>query len=199
MIESTLWHVFLFTFSLVVSWRWGQSVFGSDRSSRSWKRSQVYIDEMSIRTCVQVFSSVCHSGIEFMRALRRAQTEKLVEVQCEDGAQGKKKGVATGLPVGSQFPELAQHVDTEPMPDLRLHLQPKGKRWRDSRIRATSASWFIFPFFSDHPDWLLFSLSRSLWLRDIWFSFSFGRLASTLLPFGARSGKESVTQYYEPS
>lgn len=83
---------------------------------------------MSIRTCVQVFSSVCHSGIEFMRALRRAQTEKLVEVQCEDGAQGKKEGVAAGLPVGSQFPELAQHVDTEPMPDLRLHLQPKGKR-----------------------------------------------------------------------
>lgn len=60
--------------------------------------------------------SVCHSGIKFMRAVRRAQIQKLVEVQCEGGGQG----VVPGLPAGSQHPELAQHVDSEPEPDLRL-------------------------------------------------------------------------------
>jgi len=59
--------------------------------------------------------------------MRGAQTEKLVEVQREDRAQGREKGVVAGLPAGSQCPELAQHVDTEPVPDLKLPFQPEGK------------------------------------------------------------------------
>lgn len=71
--------------------------------------------------------AVCHSGIKFMRAMRRAQTEKLVELQCENGAQGEEKGVVSELPAGSQCPELAQHVDAEPVPDLKPPFQPEGK------------------------------------------------------------------------
>lgn len=72
-----------------------------------------------------------------LSVMRRAQTQKLLEVQCEKGARGEQTGVVPGLPAGSQCPELAQHVDTEPEPDLK----PKGKRCRDSGIRATSASY----------------------------------------------------------
>lgn len=60
--------------------------------------------------------------------MRRAQTDKLVEVQCEKGALGEEKGVAPELPAGSQCPELAQHVDTEPGPDLKSPFLPEGKR-----------------------------------------------------------------------
>lgn len=54
--------------------------------------------------CVRVYCSVCHSGIKFTRAMRRAQAEKLVEVQCEKGAQGEEQGVVPELPAGSQCP-----------------------------------------------------------------------------------------------
>lgn len=57
-----------------------------------------------------------------------AQTQKLVEVQCEKGARGEETGVVPGLPAGSQCPELAQHVDTELVPDLKQSFQPEGKR-----------------------------------------------------------------------
>ncbi len=44
------------------------------------------------------------------------------------GAQAEEKGVVPELPAGSQCPELAQHVDTEPVPDLKPPSQPEGKR-----------------------------------------------------------------------
>lgn len=63
-----------------------------------------------------------------MRVMRRAQTEKLVEVQCEKGAlEEEEKGVASELPAGSLCPELAQHVDSEPGPDLKPPFLPEGK------------------------------------------------------------------------
>lgn len=46
----------------------------------------------------------------------------------EGGAQGEEKGVVPELPAGSQCPELAQHVDTQPVPDLKPPFQPEGKR-----------------------------------------------------------------------
>lgn len=72
--------------------------------------------------------SVCHSGIKFTKATRRTQTLKLAEVQCEKGARGEETGVVPGLPAGSQHPELAQHVDTEPPPDLKPSFHPVAKR-----------------------------------------------------------------------
>lgn len=44
------------------------------------------------------------------------------------GAQGEEQGVVLQLPAGSQCLELAQHVDTEPVPDLKLPFQLEGKR-----------------------------------------------------------------------
>lgn len=48
------------------------------------------------------------------------------------GAQGEReledKGVAPEPPAGSLCPELAQHVDTEPVPDLKPPIQPEGER-----------------------------------------------------------------------
>ncbi|KAK5915317.1 hypothetical protein CesoFtcFv8_000919 [Champsocephalus esox] len=41
---------------------------------------------------------LCHSGITFMRGMRRVQTEELVEVQCEKGAQGAEQGVVLSGP-----------------------------------------------------------------------------------------------------
>ena len=35
--------------------------------------------------------------------------------------------VRAELPAGLQCPELAQHVDSEPVPDLKLPFQPGGK------------------------------------------------------------------------
>lgn len=113
--------------------------------------------------------------------MRRAQTDKLVEVQCEKGALGEEKGVAPELPAGSQCPELAQHVDTEPGPDLKSPFLPEGKRWRDSRIRATSASWSLvyFFFFSLWSHWLTALFSFSLFL--VFDFFFFAILASALI------------------
>lgn len=131
--------------------------------------------------------------------MRRAQTDKLVEVQCEKGALGEEKGVAPELPAGSQCPELAQHVDTEPGPDLKSPFLPEGKRWRDSRIRATSASWSLvyFFFFSLWSHWLTALFSFSLFLVfdffffcDIGFSSYLGRHPSCLLPSRERSDAE---------
>lgn len=86
----------------------------------SGRQVSVPIDKMWICTCVQIVCTVCHSGIKFMRAMRRAQTEKLVEVECEKGGnRGEEKGVVPELPAGSQCPELARRVDTEPVPDLK--------------------------------------------------------------------------------
>lgn len=146
----------MFTLNLVGR----QSIIRSDTSRTSGRE---FPQTRSGYVCVR--GSVCHSGIKFMRAMRRAQTDKLVEVQCEKGALGEEKGVAPELPAGSQCPELAQHVDTEPGPDLKPPFLPEGKRWRDWRIRATSASWSLvylfFSFLSDHTGWLLFSLFLS--------------------------------------
>lgn len=50
--------------------------------------------------------------------MRRAQTRESGKAAL--GRQLRKKGVVPGLPVGLQCPELAQHVDTEPAPDLKL-------------------------------------------------------------------------------
>lgn len=73
--------------------------------------------------------SVSHSGIKFRRAVRRVQAETLVQVQCEKkGPRGEEKGVVPELPAGSQLPELARHVDTEPGPDLKPPELPEGKR-----------------------------------------------------------------------
>lgn len=60
--------------------------------------------------------------------MRRAQTEKLVEVRCEKGALERRKGVASELPARSQCPELAQLVDTDLGPDLKPSFLPEGKR-----------------------------------------------------------------------
>ncbi len=43
------------------------------------------------------------------------------------GAQREEQGVVPELPAGSQCPELAQHVDTEPVPDLKPPFSARGK------------------------------------------------------------------------
>lgn len=68
---------------------------GVDRrsvASPDQKQAHHQIDKMWTRACVRLFCSVCHSGIKFMRAMRRAQTQKLVAVQCEKGAEGEGEG-----------------------------------------------------------------------------------------------------------
>lgn len=52
------------------------------------------------------------------------QTETLVEAQCEEGCGAE-------LPAGSQRPELAQHVDAELEPDLKLPVLPEVKGFKD--------------------------------------------------------------------
>lgn len=69
------------------------------------------------------------------------------------GVKGRAAGC--GAPAAhfcSQCPDLAQHVDTESQPDLKLRSAREGKKQRDSRIRASTAHQsyrFICSFLSD--------------------------------------------------
>lgn len=147
------------------------------------------------RVCLH---SVCHSGIKFLRAMRRAQTEEDGRDSVWKGAKAEEKGVVPGLPADSLCPELAQHVDSKPLPDLKLPFQPERKEvkgFKDKSNQCKTRTWFIFSFFSDHSDWLQPSLYKRLWLCDIWSSFNVGRLSLNRSFSKERSDTGPVTEY----
>lgn len=169
-INQTVWALLWHELCLhSTSWWAGEVSPSSDQTrAHQWQRG---LSSHRPR-CVYVRVSVCHSGIKFMRAMRMAQAEKLVEVQCENGGteERRRQGVVPELPAGSQCPELAQHVDTEPVPDLKppfFSQRERGEGIQGWEQPVRARAWFILSFFSDHADWLLLSLCKTLWLCDL--------------------------------
>ena len=108
--------------------------------------------------------------------------------------RGTRRGAGCGASAGSRCPELAQHVDTEPVPDLKPPFQLEGKRWRDSRRRATSGlarTWFIF-FFPLWSHWLTPPLFTKVYDFVI---FGLAQILEVLFSSKGRSVAGSVREY----